>query len=223
MNQAVAGFSAIAAVVMLLTGCATTGGSNTEPNVTPNQLFERGYLTIHAPDSPGWHLLDASMGNFAFLKKGSAPKETMAAQVVLFPLKQTHGSEEFLSVIKQGFYEDNEKDRFDVKQVEFNYSNARPYPCVTIDALIKDNKALIAPGEREPLMLQTYSLYCRHPKHPKLGFAIIYSHRGEQTIPDIKTPAQSFIDGVVVPDEDKKDKKHNDDTNRSIGSPGFNG
>ena len=186
-------------LLLLLTSCATTGGSNTVPNVTPNQLFERGYLNIHAPNTPGWHLLDASMGNFALLKKGSAPKETMAAQVVLFPLKKTYSRDEFLSVIKQGFYADNEKDRFDVQQVEFNYSDARPYPCVMVNALIKDKKALVSPNNREPLLLQTRSLYCRHPKHPDVGFAIIYSHRGEKTDPNLETEAQSFISGVQVP------------------------
>jgi hypothetical protein len=32
-----------------------------------------------------------------------------------------------------------------------------------------------------------------------MGFAIIYSHRGQSSYPNLDAEAQSFIDGVQVP------------------------
>jgi len=49
------------------------------------------------------------------------------------------------------------------------------------------------------LLLETYSLYCRHPVRTNTGFAAIYSYRGRSRYPNLDKEAEDFIQGIQVP------------------------
>ncbi|MEO7385351.1 MAG: hypothetical protein ABIX37_00285 [Gammaproteobacteria bacterium] len=121
------------------------------------------------------------------------------ASVLAFALGETASSEEFVALIKQGIDKDTSPDRFTTIDETIEYTDARGYPCVKYQGTAEDKKARIPLFKREPQKLQIYSLYCRHPTRPSLGFAIIFSHRGANLDPEVEQQGQDFISGVVVP------------------------
>lgn len=104
-----------------------------------------------------------------------------------------------MALIKQGIENDTSPDRFTVSNATYDYTDARGYPCVQYQATTEDKKARISLFKREPQKLQIYSLYCRHPLRPSLGFAITFSHRGTDLNPDFEKQGQDFTSGVDVP------------------------
>ncbi len=118
-----------------------------------------------------------------------------------------------MALIKQGIQNDTSPDRFTVSDAIYDYTDARGYPCVKYQSTTEDKKARTSLFKREPQKLQIYSLYCRHPIRPGLGFAISFSHRGADLDPAFEEQGQDFINGVDVPphtaapmpDEEKDD------------------
>jgi len=105
----------------------------------------------------------------------------------------------FVNFIKRGFQKDTDPERFTVIKMNFKRSGVRKYLCVNVSAVIEDKLALTSEKQHEKMMLQSISLYCRHPLNKLAGFAIIYSHRGKSLYPDLTKEANAFIAGVQVP------------------------
>ena len=135
----------------------------------------------------------------AFARRGAEQNETYAAQVILFKFPQTQSNEEFVKAIQSRVDAANPPSRFAVLEVSHEYTDQRGYPCVRYKSVYDDKEALTASGAHEKLKLQVISLYCRHPAEREIGFFAAYSHRGVNTDPNLEAPAQSFIDGVQVP------------------------
>lgn len=169
------------------------------PPVTPGQLFPGGYINLRAPNSEGWRLVKSSPQGMAFGKEGIAAGENISAQLVMFGLQPTDTPEQFVDVIKKGIESDTNPDRFETLESSVKYTNERGYPCVRHHALVTDRAAQTSPTTKEQLLLETYSLYCRHPIRTNTGFAAIYSYRGRQRFPDLERGAQDFIEGAQVP------------------------
>ena len=179
-----------------LQGCAGTAQSRKITSVSPGQVFAAGYINITAPTTDGWKLLQSSSVGPGFAKGGQTPSESFAAQVLAFKLAPTNTPQELEALIKKAVEEDAPPSRFNIKNISFEYSNERSYPCVRYNSIVVDK----APrGRKIPLLLESDGLYCRHPVHQETGFAIIYSHRGEKLYANLRSEAESFIQGVQVP------------------------
>ena len=192
--------------IVLLLLSLTLASCVSNPAHTPNPvsagyLYKGGYINIRAPNSDGWHLVTSSPVGMEFARIGSEPGESFAAQVLTFPLEETKDSNEFLSLIKEGFEKDTDQKRYELIELDIKYVEDRGYPCVKLNYVTKDKQAQTSPTSREVLMLQAESLYCRHPIRKDTGFSIIYSHRGKSAYSNIKEEAQHFIDSVQVPEQ----------------------
>ena len=183
---------------IIVSGCVSNPQRESRP-VPAGYLYEGGYINIKVPNSDGWHLVNSSPAGMEFAKSGVEEKESFGAQVLMFPLQETKNEDEFLSLIKSGFEADTDPSRFNINQLDFSYTEKRGYSCVKVVGELEDKKALTSPGHRESLILQTNSLYCRHPVRTDTGFAIIYSHRGQSSYPNMSDEAKQFIAGVQVP------------------------
>ncbi len=194
---------------LVITSCAATlalhdsliGGAPRAKSVRAGQLYTGENLNIRAPNSDGWLLAGSSVEGMHFARRGTAPNESFAAQVLLFiPSTAARGNrDEFLSSIKKQFEAETIAGRFSAVESEFKHAEERSYLCVSARSVIKDTEARVSPTRQEVLLLQAKSLYCQHPKNPYMGFALIYSHRGQSLYPNLDAEAQSFIDGVQVP------------------------
>ena len=161
--------------------------------------YKGSYINILAPDSHGWHLLDSTSTGMAFGRNGTDPSESYAASVSMYPLEETADSDEFVAFVKKYVEEDTDPVRFEIIELDFEYSEERGYPCVILNFVTQDKKARTSLISREVLLLQGKSLYCRHPVRQETGFTIQYSYRGKTVYSNLNDEANDFINGVQVP------------------------
>jgi hypothetical protein len=135
----------------------------------------------------------------AFAKAGLAPGETQGAQVRMFDLRATQTPDEFMELIKEGVRSDTDPKRFDTVKSSTDYTNERAYPCVRHHGVYNDKEARTSPTSQEPLILEVFGLYCRHPVRTNSGFAAIYSYRGRTPYGPLEKEARDFIQSVQVP------------------------
>ncbi len=186
-------------IPLVMSSCTAPARSRSITPVPAGHLYKSDYLNVHAPNSDGWHLVSSSSAGMEFARSGGEPGEGLGAQVFWFPLPQTTGEKEFISLIKKGYEADTDSVRFSIIDSEFQYSSQRSYPCVSAAILVNDREAQTSPSTIERLLLQIKSLYCRHPVKQDTGFSIVYSHRGRDLYPKLNVEAKDFIDGVQVP------------------------
>ena len=169
--------------------------------VAPAKLYAGKTLNIQAPRSDGWKLVQTSSSGMSFAKKGALATESYGAQVAFFPLAATSNQDEFIALIKEAIGRETSALRFEIRpdDVKYEYTTERSYPCVRLKYLVRDMSANVGRDSLKALWLEVESLYCRHPAILSNGFAIIFSHRGDGVDAALSTQAQSFIDGVQVP------------------------
>jgi hypothetical protein len=181
-------------LLVALSSCAAPGP--TRHPVPAGALYEGPNLNIRAPNSEGWHLVQSNPSGMSFAKAGVAPNESFGAQVPLLRLEPTTTPAQFETLIKEGAEKDTDLGRFEVQEASYKFTNERSYECVRTHSLVKDK----APQRsKEPLLLETEGIYCRHPVRTDIGFAALYSYRGAARYPKLYAEAQEFIKGVQVP------------------------
>ncbi len=185
-------------VSFTLVSCATVPSQAPKP-VPAGYLYKGGYINVRVPNSDGWHLVSSSPAGMEFARSGAELGESFGAQVLMFPLPETKSEEKFVTLIKRSFESDTDSARFSIVKSDFQYSGERGYPCVRVSSVVVDKQAKTSPSHSEKLLLQSRSLYCRHPVRRGTGFAIIYSHRGKTQYENLSTEATDFIGGVQVP------------------------
>ena len=184
-------------ILSALISSAVNAQSPRQP-VAPKQLFSSSILNVYAPDSVGWVVTGAGSNGISFGKRGAESDETYGAQVIIFEMPSTNGSEEFVSFVKKRIAEMNPSPRFQEIGSNYQYTENRGYPCVNVHINFDDTAAVTPTGTKQ-LKLQVISLYCRHPEQQQLGFFAAYSHRGKVTDDQIESAAQDFIAAINVP------------------------
>ena len=198
MSMVKARFFLVITLLLALAACATPPLPLGKP-IPPGYLYKAKFLDIRSPNDEGWYLAGAAQSGIQFTRHGDEKEETFAAQVSTFPLPEFQDADAFVNFIKRGFQADTDPERFTIIKTNIKLSGARKYLCVNVSAVIEDKQVLTSPKHHEKLMLQSISLYCRHPVNKLAGFAIIYSHRGKSLSPDLTKDAKAFIAGVQVP------------------------
>lgn len=167
----------------------------------PGQTYSGPLLNIKSPQTAGWQLYQSSPAGMVFAKLGGSHGESYIANVASFALKKTGNSDQFLALIKQKIEQDAAPERFIPLDSKYQYNDERGYPCVKFIAVTIDKGAAIRPPHADPT-LEMIGLYCKHPQEEDLGFAAVFSHRGEEKDPNFAAEADSFIAGVQVPAQD---------------------
>ncbi len=192
----------ILSIILLLltvTSCATTSQKRESIPVAAGQFYAGSYINVRSPNSEDWFLINSSSNGMEFARTGVSDNETFGAQVLFFHLPMTKSKEEFVALIKKAVEADTDSSRFKIVSSEYSYSDSRGYPCVNVKSIVNDTKAKTQGGKQEALLLQSIALYCRHPVIES-GFSAIYSHRGVALYNKLHDEAQSYIDGIQVPE-----------------------
>ncbi|HVO04061.1 MAG TPA: hypothetical protein VMT54_17820 [Candidatus Cybelea sp.] len=180
------------AVILSACTAPSTGPGRAVP---PGYLFAGRYLDITAPNSAGWRLVSEKPDLWAFARNGSEPDETYIASVATFDLPAAISRDDFVALVRRNAERDSNPDRFkDVRStVELSY------PCVHYQATAEDTQAKTRTGDRRPLVFEMVGLYCQDVLLRDMGFAAIYSHRGNTADPQFQKDAADFVAGIRVP------------------------
>jgi hypothetical protein len=170
----------------------------THPPVSPNQDFSNPTLQLHAPRSNGWYGLEQSPTRIAFAKSGSDPDESFVAAVLLLRIPTFPNADAFTEYVREGIIKDSPSDRFEMIELNVQYSPEREYPCVRYHGISNDRKARTSALGRKTLRIEVIALYCEHPSKPGLAFYVSFSHRGGNADEKIDDDAAAFIDSVQV-------------------------
>ena len=168
--------------------------------VQQSDVFGGDYISIHPPPSPGWVKIQESQSGIAFAKRDETHAGSFIANVAVFGLESTETPEQLEALIREAARKDAEIDpiRFEVEHETVTYTDERSYPCVRYRSITKDNDPA---GPEKPLILELDAIYCRHPVQPESGFGVIYSYRGTKRHSGLRTEAESFIQGVQIPEK----------------------
>ena len=191
-------FIAVSLGIAVLTACQTM-----QRPLAPGQLFPGSVLNIRAPNSEGWMQMHSSNQGMIFVRRGASPDETYAARVFAVALPESRDRDEFIRLVKQRNQENTSPERFSSIEVNYEYTERRGYPCVSIKGIADDTKAKTSSGQ-QILKLQIKSLVCRHPRQQSKGFegfGIEFSHRGFNPDKALDVQAETFIEGVQVPEK----------------------
>jgi len=190
--------------IAALFGIAVLSACQTTPRtLTPGELFPGKVLNIQAPNSEGWMQMHSSNQGMIFVRRGASPNESYAARVFAVALPQSQDRDEFVALVKQRNQENTSPERFSSIEVNYEYTDKRGYPCVSIKGVADDTMAKTSSGQ-QVLKLQTNSLVCRHPGQQGKGFegfGIEFSHRGSTLDEALDIQAEAFIEGVQVPEK----------------------
>jgi hypothetical protein len=188
------------ALIALSLAALTLGSSPARAaELPPGQIFHGPLLDVHSPESPGWTMVHSAPDGIAFARRGTHAGESDIAQVEFLSLSPTADRDAFVALIKAGLEREAPPGRFRSIKAEYTYSEERGYPCVLYSAQSEDTKARVSMFKHETQQLQMRALYCRHPKRPEGGFAVVYSHRGATTDEGLDAKGDAFISGVQVP------------------------
>ncbi len=172
--------------------------SNSRPiPVTHSQVFGGDFIAIHPPASTGWAKIQESQSGIAFGKGNRDTSESFIANVGIFGLEPAQTPEQYENLIRTAAKNDTDPKRFEVQHESISYTDERPYPCVRYQSVSID-KARVA--KDRPLILELDGIYCRHPVQPESGFAVIFSHRGLERYPGLRSEAEQFIQNVQIPE-----------------------
>ncbi len=175
--------------------------SSPDQPVASGQILDDDFIQLRVPNTDGWRRIDTGAGKISLSRRGILQGETFGAQVILFGLEPTDSVAELTTLIKRGAEQDAPADRFSVLHSKFEANENRGYPCVRHDGVYEDRKARTSPNATGTLTLQVSALYCRYPGLTNIGFAAIYSHRGEVLHPTFASEAENFLEGVRVPSD----------------------
>ena len=171
--------------------------------LTPGELFAGKVLNVRVPNSEGWVLLGSSGQGMAFFRRGSSPNESYVARVFVVALPESTNRDEFVALVKQKEEKGTSPERFTSVVINYEYTDKRGYPCVTVKSVADDTKARTDTGQHV-LKLQRIALVCRHPRQQRKGaegFGIEFSHRGSTLDGGLDVQADAFIEGVQVPEK----------------------
>lgn len=171
--------------------------------VSAGQVFSGPLINIRSPQADGWRMVRSSPAGMVFASKGIRPEDSYVAAVNFFPLESTPSADALVALIKREAEDGMSKQRFEVIENKFEYSDLRAYPCVRMTSVVNDKNAATGLFSRTELKLETRALYCRHPQKQENGFSIVFSHRGETLDAGFDGKAQMFIEGVNVPGDEQ--------------------
>jgi hypothetical protein len=179
-----------------LAACASRGPLGVA--VPPGKIYAGPYLTVTAPQSPGWRLIESNASGMIFGRDGQTSDESYIAQVGSFPVPPRSTPAELESLVRTSAREGTDPVRFKVRRETFQSTSVRGYPCVTYHSIAEDAAPQTRSGSPAPLLLEMRALYCQHPIKRDLGFTALYSHRGTSLQPHLGAEADAFIQGVMV-------------------------
>lgn len=159
----------------LLSSCVNETSSQGEPH-PPDRIHQKGYSFI-PPRGEEWATGIPNPDQVVLSRRGKTADETVAIQGVLVTLPLFANTEELVIFVKDGQTKGTDLERFKMIKHAVSAQSQKGTACARSYALTEE----IAPGNRSEeaghLFFETATITCAHPRNPRIGVNVAYSHR----------------------------------------------
>ena len=166
---------AVISAALIFAACAT-GPPLPQVATPPQRMVQQGYSFIPL-DEKDWYIIGRNEHQVALAKSGRHAGETFALQALPFDCPPFDTEDEFVRFIQEGLSQNTNPQRFKIV-----VNDASPYhtggaTCVKSHIVKEDHAAVKGSSRADPMVLDIYSLTCRHPHDASVGVMLTYSQR----------------------------------------------
>ena len=186
---------ALSFAAALISSCATTRPAMQEVTLPPERIVQNGYSLVPL-DEAGWLVFHRSSEQLALGKRGSDPDENMVIRAFAKVIPPLKSDEEFVGFAKSVLIMEG-ATRHKVLSQQTKLMKVKSQRCARTDTVMEDHGAVKRSSKTEPMILEIYSLLCKHP-NGSTGVLVAYSHRFYQGQGDAESSkkAQMIFDSI---------------------------
>ena len=194
-------FAVAAATITALAGCASAPQRPPELPFPPQRITQPGY-SLMPLDERGWLAGPRDQYRLVLGKYGAHPDETFAIQGIVSQLPEFDSAEEFLRIVKEGQSADTDTTRFPIPKQDVVEDSTKAAQCARSHLITEDREPVKRTKRTGAMVLEAASLTCAHPRNPRLGIHVVYSHRyyAGQSDPAFIEKADRLMRGVEFED-----------------------
>jgi hypothetical protein len=165
------------------------------------RIVLRGY-SFQPLQEEGWFIGGRTEEAMIVAKRGSHLDESIGIRTGAWKLEGASTQQGLVdSVRKLELQSIDPKDaRMRNPRIEVTAATRGGAPCAVADSDIEDHGVLTSSGRRDPMIIQTRTIYCRHPTLKDTVVFLSYSHRHYQEDRDPAFPqkAQAVLDSLEI-------------------------
>jgi hypothetical protein len=189
---------AVVGISLSLLSCATAQPPEAV-TLPAARIVLRGY-SFQPLQEQGWLVLGRKEEAIILAKRGSHLDESIGIRAGTGKLERAATQQGLVDSVRT-LETVNPKDaRMRNPRVEVTPATRGGAPCAVSDSEVEDHGALTASGRRDPMVIQTRTIYCRHSASGDAVVFLSYSHRHYQEDRDPAFPqrAQAVLDSLEI-------------------------
>ena len=191
---------AVVGISLSLLSCATAQPPEAV-TLPAARIVLRGY-SFQPLQEEGWFIGGRTEEAMIVAKRGSHLDESIGIRTGTWKLEGASTQQGLVdSVRKLELQSIDPKDaRMRNPRIEVTAATRGGAPCAVADSDIEDHGALTSSGRRDPMIIQTRTIYCRHPTLEDTVVFLSYSHRHyrEDRDPAFPQKAQAVLDSLEI-------------------------
>ena len=159
---------------VILIGCGPKRTGPQEITTPPAPLIQRGYSFTPLNES-GWYIFGRAASRIALGKRGKNTDETLAIQGAVIAIKGISSDEEFVHFVGDEMGKNANPERFKVTTQETTPFPHQGATCAYSHFVTEDHAAVKRSNVSGIMILEAFSLMCRHPDNQSRAVNISYS------------------------------------------------
>lgn len=140
------------------------------------RISQKGYSFIPLRGQ-GWVIGAPNPDQLTMSKRGETPDETFAIQGLLVKLPPFASTEELALFVNDSQTKGTDPERFKMIKHEVSAQHQKGTACAKSYALSEDVAPVKQSERAGHLFFETLTITCAHPRNPRIGVNVSYSHR----------------------------------------------
>jgi hypothetical protein len=190
----------LTAGIVLLTACAPARRPATIEHVpTPPPRYELSGYSIVPLQESGWIVVERNSEQIHLARRGANVDESFTISAALTNLPTPLTADKLAQLMKSRESEDVQSDRFRLIRHEVVVQAHPDTVCAKSNFLALDSAPVRQSSRSDPIELEGSALTCRHPRDPKIGVMVGYTHRRYPEYRDaaFQTKAESLFNSLA--------------------------
>ena len=188
----------LASALLWSAACCAAAPNLPEIPDSAQRMYVVGVSAPLPQDKKGWYVAAHTPYNAGITKLGATKDATIVIEMQAFKLSPPQPGEDFAALVKEGQTKNSDPNRFTEQVHDVTPFKLGEAVCARTHGVSLDKQAKAPTGESTTLILEVYTLTCRHPEDPIVGINVTYSlryHEGDRD-PQLEQAAAAILDGV---------------------------